>query len=450
MSGSRRTAARGLLVALPLVAACSGKGGDSGVGDGGVGDGGDTGLPAPTSCAAGAAAVDGDQGFWTVDDAVAAAADGDTVTVCAGTHAVALLVSGTLSLEGGTGTAADVRLTPLGEDPVINVAAGADLTVSDLAIADVPSGDTAAVRVDEASLTLVRVVVEDNAGGGVRAQAATGANATVTVEDCTLTGNQTSAPGGAIATTGGGRVDLSISGSSLWGNQADIGGAVYAGSGSGTVTIATSELTDNVAASLGGGFGSLVDDGVITVTDATLSGNQARDGGGLFISERAERTELTMSDTMVSDNIASQQGGGLYLGASDSVFSLSGLLVEGNTAGDGGGLHLMGEDGTTATLTVQDSTLRGNQASRSGGAVQVLAEGLTGSVQLAGGGIDGNQATDAAFVLDLGVSLDSAGVDWGEGKLDNMPADLATATVTWDDLGAGESVACDAAGTCSR
>jgi hypothetical protein len=92
---------------------------------------------------------------------------------------------------------------------------------------------------------------------------------------------------------------------------------------------------------LGGGIRA--QDGVLTLTDVTVAGNYAVSGGGLWVS--GDEVGVTLQDVRLVDNIAEEQGGGMYLHGEDTQETLlvRGGWFAGNRAGEeGGALYLDG------------------------------------------------------------------------------------------------------------
>ncbi|MCI0456387.1 MAG: hypothetical protein L0Z62_05345 [Gemmataceae bacterium] len=213
----------------------------------------------------------------------------------------------------------------------------------------------------------------DSGGGGINN------DATLTVTNCTLSGNSTTWTGGGIDNNWG---TLTVSNSTLSGNSATRdGGGIH--NSSGTVTVTNSTLSGNSAEygggiSIAGCFGQCGDAPIpgVSVTNSTLSGNSAtRDGGGLSNFYGVFR----IYDSTLSGNSANGGGGGIYshgFGGSleNSIVSnntagygggiynssgrvtLEGCIVSNNTAGYGGGIYNLG------TLEVRQSELCGNFA----------------------------------------------------------------------------------------
>ncbi|MDE7228023.1 MAG: right-handed parallel beta-helix repeat-containing protein [Treponemataceae bacterium] len=101
-----------------------------------------------------------------------------------------------------------------------------------------------------------------------------------------------------------------------------------------------------------------------TITNTTISGNTAsRNGGGIYIFGTAD---VTITDCIIKDNTATTGGGGgIYIGDSTATLKMEGGEISGNTAGgDGGGVYING-----GTFTMEGGTISGNTAGGDGGGV---------------------------------------------------------------------------------
>jgi hypothetical protein len=173
-----------------------------------------------------------------------------------------------------------------------------------------------------------------------------------TVSSCEVGGTVTAA-GGGIATVG----NLTILSSTVSGNRAyaglfSAGGGVYAHSGK--VTLMDSVVSNNIAQTAEHGF--------------------AR-GGGIY----APLGDLSAKYSTVSGNSASVlgatgqryvgNGGGLSLGRDDSTgsFLIASCTIDHNHADDGAGIYLTGT--SSASATIQNSTISGNVANLMAGGV---------------------------------------------------------------------------------
>ncbi|MFY9822714.1 MAG: CSLREA domain-containing protein [Thermoanaerobaculia bacterium] len=206
-------------------------------------------------------------------DAVATAADGDTVSIPAGTYVLTLgeiAIDQNLTLAG-----AGARSTVLDGNAasrVLNV--GANNNFANVVISDLT------VRNGSAALE----------GGGILNSAA------LDVQRCLITANRSQSSGGGIYSYDA--AFLSVEESLVAGNRADIDG---------------------------GGIYSL---GFIGPSNSTISGNSAANsGGGLVIGRRA----IAFNNTIAGNSASS--GGGAVSGSLSQIFLVN-TIIAGNTGGD--------------------------------------------------------------------------------------------------------------------
>ena len=172
----------------------------------------------------------------------------------------------------------------------------------------------------------------------------TGGNHTTTLNNMIIC-NSRGGMGGAIYNHIGNT--LTINNGEIYGSTAtSTGGAI---SGYGMMTITGSKIYNNSSTSFGGGIyydGSHNSSNVLTITNAEITGNQATyDGGGLHIYGK-----FNMQNSKISGNTASGSGalgGGIYIansqnvGASSTVATISGGIIQGNYArSNGGGIYV--------------------------------------------------------------------------------------------------------------
>lgn len=238
------------------------------------------------------------------------------------------------------------------------------------------------IRIEDSAFTLncktpVSGGTAGAAGGGISVYAQDGKSATLTLEQgaevsgntavsgagvdlknaaCVMTGgtvskNTASKNGGGIYVTNS---TLDMQGGSVSENQAVSGAGIY---NEKTLQLTGGEVSENTASSLGGG---IYNTGNTTVSGtASIHNNTADSGAGIAGDGNGIDADLTVSGT-VSDNTASQEGGGIYY--ESGVIMVSGGNISGNQAAFGGGAYLLG-----GTVTLQDGTVSGNTASNKGG-----------------------------------------------------------------------------------
>jgi hypothetical protein len=146
--------------------------------------------------------------------------------------------------------------------------------------------------------------ISKNSGGGISNK-----SGTITIADSTISGNKGFFGGGAFNSGGsfdyyGNYIpasDLSIANSTISKNSAQRGAGIF---NRGTFTIENSVISDNRASDDGGGIFNASNyngpAGDLSLLDTTISENRARDaGGGLF-----NEGSLTLSNSIISNNRA--------------------------------------------------------------------------------------------------------------------------------------------------
>jgi hypothetical protein len=172
----------------------------------------------------------------TIGHAISLAHSSDSMMVAAATYTENLTISFSLKVIGS----------------------GASATIID-------GGRVNSVVTSRANLTLSRVTIRNGSGGIGGGVVNEGSSSTLTINNCTISGNQSRNYGGGIFNGG----TLTINNSTLSGNLARSGGGIYS-LGSGTlVTINNSTLSGN-GATFGGG---ILNGGTLAVSNSTLSGN---------------------------------------------------------------------------------------------------------------------------------------------------------------------------------
>ncbi len=202
-------------------------------------------------------------------------------------------------------------------------------------------------------LFLTNLTFDENTAEGDAATDGGGAlynNAgTVNSSSCTYTNNRangTSGSGGAIFSTAG---NVTITDDS---------------------TVANSIISGNSANRAGGGI-ELISGGVIVsgtiITDNDVNGTAGTpnpgNGGGIHTSGNAV---VVATDMEITENSAASQGGGIWMGP--GVLSLTGVIVENNIAAgslmtDGGG----GIFNSASSVEIHDSFITGNKATGANG-----------------------------------------------------------------------------------
>ncbi|WP_166829829.1 beta strand repeat-containing protein [Thalassoroseus pseudoceratinae] len=244
--------------------------------------------------------------------------------------------------------------------------------------------------------------------------------------------------GGGIFSDGGDLIldgstnGITISNNSATGADFGSGGGILAiGGAMATIDITTVMITDNTATRAGGGI-EIVEAATVNLTSMTLSGNSATgtgagpgNGGGLHTT--GDVADLTVDDSLVQDNAAASEGGGLWFSSGTIATVQNGTDVLENTAsGDdatngGGGIFNAGGsltiDGSMTTVTIADNAADGTSGSGGGifndamGTLTINDASITGNVaNRAGGGIEATAGT-MTMLTDVALDGNSAGVD---------------------------------------
>jgi predicted outer membrane repeat protein len=202
--------------------------------------------------------------------------------------------------------------------------------------------------------------------------------------------------GGAILVNS--QASLTVNNSILNGNNSsNQGGAIYS---QGILAINNSTMSSNSASNVGGAVANL---GTMTVSYSLFSANSANQGGGIF-----NQMALTVNNSTFDRNPVQDAGGGIYNQLSLTVNSST---FSGNSSNNlGGGIYNRG------TLTLNHSTLSDNSAVRGGGGIRnfgalnyrntiIANSSLGGDCVTSGGGTIGtnianlveNRSCSAAF-----------------------------------------------------
>ena len=188
-----------------------------------------------------------------------------------------------------------------------------------------------------------------NVGGGVYAPD------TVTITDCTFTGNSaTNGGGGGIFASS----SITATNCTFMNNTANsLGGGIYA---SKSITATDCNFTNNTASGITNppGGGGISTANLATVTNCTFEGNRANNGGG----------------------------GGIFA----PTIAATNCNFMNNTANEGGGVYTSSSSSPAPVDTLINCTFTGNRATKSSGAIysyhSVTAEGCTFSDNYGGTG----------------------------------------------------------------
>jgi hypothetical protein len=190
----------------------------------------------------------------------------------------------------------------------------------------------------------------------------------VDLENVTIRANvATTAGGGGINTVfGGTESDFLLNNSQVYSNTAFQGGGLeFNGSASSfsSLRIDHTDIYSNTAAGHGGGINNAIGSASspLLIFNSHLHNNDAPLGGGMDIMGRS-----AISQTTVDQNTAGLQGGGLFI-EDGARFDIVQSTINANRAATGGGIYMTRFGLSPAVVTMTNSTVSGNTASRDGG-----------------------------------------------------------------------------------
>lgn len=243
---------------------------------------------------------------------------------------------------------------------------------------------------------------------------------TLTVEGCTITGNDATQSGGGIYNTG----TLTVKDSDISENTAAYGGAGICNE-YGTFKMDSGTISDNTASYFGGGIYNV--GGSSTINGGTISKNHAYEGGGIYndqndftmnggtISENSAHSDTSglsgsgggiannggnfvLNAGTISDNTADYAGGGVW--NSGCAFIMNEGTISGNNANKGGGIATYWGTFEMNDGTISENTAENNVEEGIGGGIY----NSKGALMLNGGTISGNDAQKGAGIYNSGTA----------------------------------------------
>jgi hypothetical protein len=172
-------------------------------------------------------------------------------------------------------------------------------------------------------------------------------------------------------------------------------------SGSGTVTISGLTITGGNATSepstqAGAGINFDCDrhsNNSLTVSNVVITGNLGSDlGGGLYFDRCLGDAALTIQDSVIATNVTNDSGGGGVWFDEGATMLVVNSTIAGNQADDGGG-GITFDDG--GQLIIRNSTIAGNKAQHGSGAGLYLSGNVSTGVTITNSTIANNTATDS-------------------------------------------------------
>jgi hypothetical protein len=305
---------------------------------------------------------------------------------------------------------------------ILNAVAGIEASISGLTISGDRGGFSAGIS-NAGTLTLTDCTLSGNSASGGSAVSGISNAGTLMLTDCTLSGNSASGGGAVAGITNIGTLTLTFC--TLSGNSADGGGAFGGIANFATLTLTDCTLSGN-SASGGSAVGGILNGGTgtLTLTDCTLSGNSASGGGavgGILNGGTLTLTACTLSGNSADggSSVSGIVSSGGKVTATTSLFGNAsmGNLEIGNGAQFVSGGHNLFFDAPSATLDPTDlidtNPLLGPLANNGG---PTLTQAL----------LPGSPAIDAGIAVP-GVTTDQRGVPRSQGAAPDIGAfELAT------------------------
>lgn len=322
----------------------------------------------------------GDTGYGTLQEAINAAVDGETVCLLkdVAENITSTGSSYTLDMQGHT-------INPNGGR--VYYVNGGNVTLKNGTLTGGNSGYGGILIYNAAFHGENLTITGNTSTGGYGAVFIWSSKAELT--NCTISNNKSARIGSGIALYGSSSLvgsGITVSGNKFYeGSYAEskwLGGGIYSDATS-TIELKNNSVVENNSGYQGGGIYAL---GPLTITDSTVSGNSAEDiGGGIHA-----RKALSIQDSIISGNTSERSGGGIYAWDvltitsskitnntsefngggiytyGDGAFNMDGCEVSNNMAYSGGGLYLIGE------INIENTNITGNESSNSAAALYLV------------------------------------------------------------------------------
>jgi len=363
----------------------------------------------------------GDGCLVSINAALAIAQENDTIRVAVGTYNENVLISRTVTLQGGWSLDFSVRninvfsstIHPLviSQSVVAIEGQSADPTavmptldgfVISGGQAHLASNHGGGLRIRDSNALVISNTIQDNTsfllGGGVWVQ-----RGAPILQGNHIMNNQTfglgqEAYGGGVQleSTQATLLDNLIAGNVISATEAYGGGLEISSTGTGQVTLMRNQFISNTAlidsSDSGFGGGIAVRSGQMRLEDSSLISNTAAtNGGGLYLGGSSNLVGqdnviqfnravqggglyhngqfASISNTLIFSNTASNGGGGLFINTGGRISFTNSALISNLAAQDGGGIYNSG------VISVSNTTVSGNSAaSGMGGGIANIAQ----------------------------------------------------------------------------
>lgn len=222
----------------------------------------------------------------------------------------------------------------------------------------------------------------------------------------TIAENESGNSGGGIFFT---EHSLTIENSKINNNSShgNKGGGIH--NEKGALTIHSSEINDNSAYTWGGGIYSSYLAGAISfsISDSEINGNTANNGGGISVDVI---NQYTIDECEFIGNKANNQGGGINIIGGAGMVEINNCTLKNNTASSGGGIF----NSSNQTTSCEKVILEGNSAGVGGGIankghLQIEYSTITNNNADQGGGVQNTGNNGVLAIQNSIVALNSSG-----------------------------------------
>ncbi|HID53947.1 MAG TPA: hypothetical protein EYP41_18160 [Anaerolineae bacterium] len=324
------------------------------------------------------------------DTVTFALASNSHITLTYGTPADYIIITDTLTIDGGT--AVSLTISGNNERNIFTIGAGTTVTITDLTLG-YGQGRGGAIYNNGGHLTLLRNTFRQNDAGTTPGGAIFNKGGTVILQDSILQEN-ISGYGAGIANDG----HLEVSNTTFQNNSGNYGAGILNCKG-GSVFITNSYFLNNSATYIGSaiynrdstlsldGCGTENSPSIVNVSHTVFSGNYSG-GAGTLLNEG----EMNIEMSTIHNNTANHDGGGI---ANNGTLNLFSTTISSNEAvgNDGGAIQQF-----SGTITISNSIIENNTAFANGGAIAVQG----GSAMIMNSSIVSNTAASAGSILNNG------------------------------------------------
>ena len=317
-----------------------------------------------------------DDGPGSLRQALLLAPDGGTINIRA--KGTITLTSGELVVDKGVSIrgpgAAQLEVSGNNASRVFHITPGTTATLSGLKITNSHRPgpreiEASAIYSDRATLTVNRCIISHNSGGviandGSRVEL----NDSLVIENSrggirndgimSITRSEISRNLGTGIENGG---TLSVADSEIRENRGGNGGGIVNRRMTATIATLTNTIVSDNVADVGGGGGIMNEGAVLILINSTVRNNSARSGGG-GIENYCRFADGSSTVTIINSTVSNNSGVGVwnYGDAGSAIVTLTNSTVSGNS---GIGIYTSGVDEGLGLLRLMNSTVSNNSAS---------------------------------------------------------------------------------------